>query len=155
MATATSWTGPGPTVTRRTRTRPATSPSRVMTRCPPSPRALCQAVDGPGLGATADIGGQGETRRRPGRGTGRTPSHTPPGTMKGVIGGDHRQGRAQREHPQQKSTASKTSDRLGPPTRFGPHGSRSSEITNESSTEACAGCCWESASCSWFWEFSE
>ena len=155
MLTATFWTAPEPTATRRTRTRRATSLSRVTTLCPPSPHVLCQAVGGPGLGATADIGGQGETRRRPGRGTERTPSPMPQGTMKGGTGGDHRQGRAQREHPRPRNTASRTSDLLGPLTRFGPHGSHSSEITNESSTGACAGCCWESVWCSWFWEFLE
>lgn len=158
MATATSWTGPGPTLTRRTRTRPATSPSRVTTPCPPSPRASCRAVGGPGPGAPADIGGQGgqaETRRTLGRGTGRTPSHTHPGTMSGATDADHHRGRARREPPRPRNTASTTSDLQGPLTHFGPRRSRSSGITNENLTEACAGCCWESASCSWFWEFLE
>ena len=155
--TATSWTGPGSTVTRRTRTRPATSPSRVTTPCPPSPRVLCRAVGGPGPEAPADIGGQtGGTRRRgPGRETGRTPSPTRPGRMRGETDADRHRGKAQRDRRRPRNMASRTSDRRGRHTHSGPRGSRSSGITNESLTEACAECCWESALSSWFWEFLE
>ena len=154
MVTGTSWTAAGPSATRRRRTRPATSPTRATTPCPPSPLASCRAAGGRAPVAPAGTGGQGGQagpRRSPERGTARTPSPTPPGT-KGETDAGRRPGRAPRG-PRLRNTASITSAPPGPPTLYGRRRSRSSGITSESLTGVCAASCSVSALSLWSSEF--